>query len=84
MIRQPKMYRQYSTIGVWPLFSWRLCHKCGMEFRREWGWQYIIYRFVNSGMDGACFCGRCFKNQDEVEDYIKNWRPQAPPKRESK
>lgn len=81
MIRNPPMFQTHSTIWVWPLFFWRKCHKCGMEFRREPGWAFLAHHRFRSTFDDTHFCGRCFGTQDEVEAYIISWRPPPPPPR---
>lgn len=64
--------RQAHTRDVWPTrpwFFWKKCCKCGIEFRREWGW------FVWSFRTRCYVCGDCAGSPQEAEKAAMTSRP---------
>ena len=45
----------YDAVGaVWPIFFWKICCKCGMEFRREKGWTACGYNDMQHWVCNSC------------------------------
>lgn len=46
MKREPEpSYDHSGPNWHFPLLIWKECEECGMEFVREWGWKFGIYRY---------------------------------------
>jgi hypothetical protein len=63
---------------TWPILFWAQCEKCGLEFRREFGWRGLP-RFAEYWV--RTVCSRCFPTRDEAIAFIGKMppRPPAPP-----
>lgn len=55
--------QEFEIRAVWPLFTWRRCLGCGMEFRRELGW---FVRHCNSRPLGRYICKTCAPCPDDA------------------
>lgn len=60
-------------VPFWCLFEWRRCAQCGMEFRRESGWQVWLeprsthFKALSARqVAGQCYCKECFATADEL------------------
>jgi len=70
---------------VFTLFGWKQCCKCGMDFRRERGWQFWTGPFY-AGRGGLKYLCRECAPSEEVAYEIANLhieppteRPKGPP-----
>lgn len=52
-----------SLMSVFPLFHWRLCSKCGKEFRREWGWSAIL-------IGDVYLCRGCMPTREDAIRFL--------------
>ena len=64
-----------------PLFKWRQCCKCGYEFRREIGWQFINGPFFNGAGKWYYICKDCAPTEKDAIKIAVNLpsRPQHKP-----
>ena len=84
--KYPYLYR------VFPLFFFRECSKCGMEFKWELGWSDLTKPWV-AMVDGGCnrgtwtyLCRKCAPTKKQAHKYFIEYeehsnyvRPPAPP-----
>lgn len=57
----PRKERTKTVRPIWPWFFWKKCHKCGIEFRKEWGWAVRYSRTIHY------VCGQCASTPYEAE-----------------
>lgn len=97
MKRKPKLpftIPGEQKIKVWiepffPLFEWKKCIICKLEFRREIGWAIPCYTFYGIT---KYICRECAETKEDVEKLLKQQHfifdpkitPPAPPKPPSK
>jgi hypothetical protein len=54
-----------GTEKIYHFFKWQRCNKCGMEFRREWGWRHRVRHLRNNFID-IYFCSGCCPKKEDV------------------
>lgn len=74
-----------------PIFDWECCEFCDREFRYERGYYTRAYPSRRKSADKRWYiCHQCAPTKEcvvelvtnkikEIEDFIKNYRPDAPP-----
>ena len=69
-----------------PFFYWEFCRKCGLEFRREFGWKFYN-GYITSVMDVRNYndfivCGTCCPTKEDVVHFRQTLierKPAIPP-----
>lgn len=74
MKRNPEPERQKGLSRTFPLFFWVSCHKCDMEFRREWGWRAVTGPYTGPYQLGVTkhLCSDCAPDFETANDYFLN------------
>jgi hypothetical protein len=55
-------------------FFYKICEKCMMKFKQEFGWKYKKYR----GDISRYLCARCAPTEQEARSYFLTERPNFP------
>lgn len=75
-MKQPAIEKyEHGIYRTFPLLVWRKCEVCNYEFRREWGWRFLIYKGL-----WLYVCKECIPDKNRVHSYAKNgeWMPPRP------
>ena len=73
-----------STINqvykTYPLFFWKKCELCKLQFRREWGWKFweIAHQWGNVYI---YFCKSCCPTKEKTATIIDNRRNESEQKK---
>ena len=76
--------QKYSHLyKCYPLFFWKKCCDCNMEFRRERGWRALTGPFYGGSGLWRYLCNSCGPDLESANDYFLNdkWLPRTPPPR---
>jgi len=71
--RKIKEVNEFELEKCFPLFFWKTCQICGMEFVRERMF-FISVMYHPLAVFNMYFCNECSKHKEKVQDVIKQKR----------
>lgn len=75
MTRRKPDRAYHNVYSTFPLFVWRTCFKCGMEFRRERGWRVLTGPYP--GGRTIYICGGCASHTIAAMEVAEDSRKAA-------
>ena len=84
MKREPTPKWIKAIKEIYPLFSWKQCESCGLEFRREKGWR-TIKEISNKRIADIYLCAKCTPTKTDATERFRQiinriLRRRQPPK----
>lgn len=80
MKRNPEPEPFENLKKIYPILCWTLCSKCGLEFKREWGWSAVTEPYIFSHGTTRHLCKDCAPDLETANQYFlnKEWKTGRP------
>jgi hypothetical protein len=52
-------------------FFWRHCQRCGLQFKKEWGWKYTFHPLLSLSDTTWYLCDECGIDKDTALELFR-------------